>query len=193
MIIDRPARLLRIRRAFARMSTMFTLPASTMCSGASCNTSPAWTTRVQSSGPTRLLRMRSQGTCASAQSRRMPISVRDISSENTATGSPATATLRAMFIASEDFPTPGRAAITTRLPSCSPDVSVSRSVKPVGKPGVGRLAVLDALEVDHRLVHQVADDRRLLAVLATGDVVDALLGAVGDRVGVVGRDVGACR
>ena len=74
MIIDSPWRPVFMRRAFARMSTMLTLPESTMCSGASCSVSPACTTRIQSSGPTRLLRMRSHGTRASPQSSRMPIS-----------------------------------------------------------------------------------------------------------------------
>ena len=74
MMSESPCLLVFIRRAFARMSTMFTLPESTMESGASCNVSPADTTRVQSSGPTRLLRIRSHGTRASAHSSRIPIS-----------------------------------------------------------------------------------------------------------------------
>ncbi len=74
MISASPALLLRIRRALARTSTMFTLPESTMDSGASCRRSAACTTRTQSSGPTRLLRIRSQGTLAAEQSIRMPTS-----------------------------------------------------------------------------------------------------------------------
>src|SRR5919108_374119 len=113
MIIARPWRPDRMRRAFARMSTMLTLPASTMCSGASCRTSAAATTLVQSLGPTRLFRMRSHGTFASEQSSRMPISNRDISR-----------------------------------------------------------------------------DRGVVAVFAAGDVVDPLLGVVGDGVGFVAGAVG---
>ncbi len=64
----------------------------------------------------------------------MPISYRDISSENSATGWRPIATLRAMFVASDDLPTPGRAAITIRLPGCSPDVRSSRSRNPDGSP-----------------------------------------------------------
>ncbi len=64
----------------------------------------------------------------------MPISMRDISSENMATGSPCTAMLRAMFMARELLPMPGRAAMTTRLPGCSPDIRLSRSTNPVGRP-----------------------------------------------------------
>ena len=59
-----------------------------------------------------------------------------------------------------------------------------------GQAGVGGLAGLDRLEVEHRLVDQVAEHRHLVAVLAPRDLVDALLGVVGDRLGVVGRGVG---
>ena len=51
-----------------------------------------------------------------------------------ATGSCVTATLRAMFMASEDFPIPGRAAMITKLPPCRPEVRSSRSRNPVGSP-----------------------------------------------------------
>ena len=81
---------------------------------------PPATTRVQSSGPTRLLRIRSHGTRASAHSRRMPISCRDISRENTATDSPADRHVAAMFMASDDFPIPGRAAMITGCPAAAP-------------------------------------------------------------------------
>ncbi len=134
MISESPRLPVRMRRALARMSTMFVLPESTIDSGASCSTSAACTTACQSLGPTRLLRMRSHGTRASAQSRRMPISQRDISREKIATVLPATAMLRAMFTASELLPMPGRAASTIRLPGCRPDVRLSMSMNPVGKP-----------------------------------------------------------
>ena len=79
---------------------------------------------------------------------------------------------------------------TMRLPGCRPDVRLSRSTEPGGQPRVRRLAVLDRLEVEHRLVDQVAEHRHLVVVLAPGHVVDALLGVVGDCLGVVGRRVG---
>ena len=106
-----------------------------MNSGASCRLSAAWAIRDQSSAPTRLLRMLSHGTRASPQSSRMPISQRDISRENIATGRPAsTATLRATLVTNDDLPTPGRAAITIRFPDCIPDRRVSTSRNPVGTP-----------------------------------------------------------
>ena len=76
------------RRAFARMSTMLTLPESTMNSGASCRTSAASTMCVQSSAATRAARILSHGTFDSAHSRRIPISNRDISRENMTTDVP---------------------------------------------------------------------------------------------------------
>jgi hypothetical protein len=100
------------------MSTRVTLPESTMNSGASCRLSAACAIRDQSSAPTRLLRIESHGTRASEQSRRMPISHLDISSENIATERPAsTETLRARLVTNDDFPTPGRAATMIRLPA----------------------------------------------------------------------------
>ena len=106
-----------------------------MYSGASCRTSAASTIRVHSSVATRPVRTRSHPTLASPQSRRIPISNRDISRENMATGAPtSTATLRAMFVANEDLPTPGRAANTIRLPFCSPESRLSRSTNPLGMP-----------------------------------------------------------
>ena len=65
----------------------------------------------------------------------MPSSHLDISSEKRATGfRSTTATLRAMFTASADFPAPGRAAMMMKFESCRPDRSSSRSRKPVGSP-----------------------------------------------------------
>ena len=57
-----------------------------------------------------------------------------ISSENTATGSPAKATLRAMLSASADLPMPGRDATTMKLAFWNPDSFSSRSRNPVGNP-----------------------------------------------------------
>ncbi len=51
------------------------------------------------------------------------------------------------------------------------------------------LTVLDRLEVDHRLVDQVAHVGDLILVLAAGDVVDPLLRLVGDALGIVGAGV----
>ena len=84
--------------------------------------------------------------------------------------------LRAMFIASDDLPMPGRAAMTMRLPGCRPDIRSSRSRNPVGRPVNADVAVLDLLEVHHRLVDQFAQRHDSVLVLAAGDVVDPLLG-----------------
>src|SRR6266545_1030417 len=135
MMRPRPCLRAESRLALALMSTMVTLPESTIESGASCKTSAAWTTRDQSSAPTRRPRIRSQGTPASPHSRRIPISHLDISSENIATGTrDSTAAFLATFVANEDFPTPGRAATITRFPDWRPDSSSSRSRNPVGRP-----------------------------------------------------------
>ena len=129
------------------------------------------------------------GTRASAQSRRMPISQRDISSENIATGSPVTAMLRAMFVASDDLPDARTGRDHDQVAGLQPRREVVEVAEAGGQPGVGGVAVLDRLEVEHRLVDQVAEDRHLVAVLAPGDVVDPLLGVVGHGLGVVGRRV----
>ncbi len=72
---------------------------------------------------------------ASADRMRMVISVRLISSENTAAAMLCLiAAARAMSIPSVDFPTAGRAATTIICPGCSPLVSWSSSMKPVGTP-----------------------------------------------------------
>ena len=149
--------------------------------GASCRVSAACTTRVQSSGPTRLLRIRSHGTRASAHSRRMPISKRDISSENIATDLPVDRDV-ARHVR-------GQRGLADARPRGDDDevagLQARREVVEVAEAGgqarEGGVAVLDGLEVDHRLVDQVAQDRDLVLVLAAGDVVDPLLGVVGDH------------
>ena len=53
------------------------------------------------------------------------------------------------------------------------------------EPGVGRLAVLDLLELDHRGVDQLAERGDLVAVVPSRDVVDPLLRGVRDRLGIL--------
>src|SRR5918999_488168 len=189
MIIPSPCRRAANRRAFARMSTSVTLPESTMNRGASCSVSAACAMRDQSSAPTRLLRMASHGTRASAHRRRIPISHLDISSENMAIGNPAsTATLRATFVTNDDLPTPGRAATMIRLPACIPDSNASTSRNPVGTPA----------NADSRFW---IFSRSVIAwsTSSRSDVVDPLLRLVGDALGLLGsgerhlHDVAGCR
>ena len=70
-----------------------------------------------------------------------------------------------------------------------PRREVVEVAEPRRQPGVGRVPVLDDLEVDHRLVDQVAEDGDLVGVLPAGDVVDALLCIVGHPFGVGRRRV----
>ena len=145
--------------------------------------------RVQSSGPTRLLRMRSHATFASVHSRRMPISWRDISSENIATGCRPIATLRGDVEGERRLPDAGSRRDDDQVARLQPrreDVEVAESGR---QTRIGGLAVLDRLQVDHRLVDEVAKDRHVFLILAARDVVDALLGFVGNRLGILGRRV----
>ena len=72
---------------------------------------------------------------ASADRMRMVISVRLISSENTAVAMLCLiAAARAMSMPRVDLPTAGRAAMTIIWPGCRPLVSSSSSMKPVGTP-----------------------------------------------------------
>ncbi len=96
----------------------------------------------------------------------------------------STLTLRAMLIASEDFPMPGRAAMIDEVARLEPGRELVEVAEPCGQAGVGGLPRLDRLQLEHRVVHQVSEDRRLFLVLAPRDVVDALLGIVGDLVGL---------
>jgi hypothetical protein len=93
----------------------------------------------------------SHGTRASAHNRRIPISMRDISSENMATArSASTATLRAMLVTKDDFPSPGRAAMTTRFPGWSPWRRLSTSENPVGMPenACSRSCIFSSVSMD---------------------------------------------
>jgi hypothetical protein len=77
------------------------------------------------------------GTRASADSRRIVISVLLISSEKIALGRPfLTEAARAMSSPSVLLPRPGRPAMTMSWPGCRPLVSPSRSTKPVGTPDI---------------------------------------------------------
>ena len=74
-------------------------------------------------------------TFACEAMKRCASSVSDISSENSATGTPwSIAAFSAMLVASVLFPIAGRAATTIRLPGWKPPVSWSRSLKPDGTP-----------------------------------------------------------
>ena len=81
------------------------------------------------------LRMFCSGTCASAESMRMVISLRLISSEKITEVMPCLIDAdRRMSRASVDLPMAGRAAMTIIWPGCRPLVSRSSSTKPVGTP-----------------------------------------------------------
>ena len=81
------------------------------------------------------LRMDCSGTEASADSRRMAISLRPISREKTTTGrSWWIAAARAKSSASVDLPMAGRAARMIIWPGCRPLVRASSWAKPVGTP-----------------------------------------------------------
>ena len=112
--------------------------------GARASFSTAWSTFGHFSARTRPLRRSSLDTRACEARKRCASSVSDISSENSATGTPAsTAAYSAMFVAAALFPIDGRAASTIRLPGWNPPVSASRSVKPDGVP-VSPTSVLDS-------------------------------------------------
>ena len=125
------------RRHFARISIIDMLGESSMKSGA-LDTSPIRrASRVQSSSVSRPVRMWCKGTRASAESRRMVISLRLISSEKMQVAMLfLMAALRATSNPSVDFPTAGRAARTIIWPACRPLVSSSKSANPVGTPTI---------------------------------------------------------
>ena len=77
----------------------------------------------------------------------------DISSENSATGRPASDAFSAMLATSADLPIDGRAASTTRLPGWKPPVFSSRSLNPDGVP------VSDVFDVDRRCSLSVSASR----------------------------------
>ena len=90
---------------------------------------------AQSSSPIWPLRSFCRCTRASADSRRMVISLRLISSEKTTDVMPCLIDAdRAMSMPIVDLPMAGRAARTIIWPGCRPLVSRSRSEKPVGTP-----------------------------------------------------------
>ncbi len=99
---------------------------SSMKMGAAESTPAASVSRCQSSMLKNPLRSREESMRASEHSRRSESCSLDISSEKTATGTPAsTAALRAMFRASAVLPMLGRAAKMMRSEFCSPEVRLS--------------------------------------------------------------------
>ena len=78
-----------------------------------------------------------RNTFDSAESRRIAISLRPISSEKKIVGMllPMAAE-RAMSSASVDLPSAGRAAMMISCPGCRPFVSESSSANPVGTPTI---------------------------------------------------------
>lgn len=108
-----------------------------MNSGASLTSGIRRATRVQSSSVIEPERMWCSATRASAESRRMAISLRPISSEKITLGSLCwIEQARAKSSARVDFPIAGRAAMTIIWPGWSPLVSASKSAKPVGTPDI---------------------------------------------------------
>ncbi len=90
---------------------------------------------VQSLASTVPLRMLWSGTDASADSRRIAISLRPISRLKKIDGmSYLMLAARAKSSANVDLPSAGRAATMMSWPGCRPLVSASRSAKPVGTP-----------------------------------------------------------
>ena len=94
-----------------------------------------------------------------------------------------------MLVASEDFPIARTRGDDDEVPRLQPRHQIVEVAEAAGQARVGGVPVLDRLEVDHGLVHQVLEDGHLLAVLAAGDVVDPLLGLVGHALGILGRRV----
>ena len=137
------------------------------------------------SARTRPFRRSSLDTRAWEARKRCASSVSDISSENSATGTPAsTAAYSAMFVAAALFPIDGRAASTIRLPGWKPPVSASRSVKPEGVPVSADVRLRQLLE----LVDLVVEDRLQRAHLRRAAVVADLeqhrLGALDQLAGL---------
>ncbi len=108
-----------------------------MKSGASLTVPIFCASFVQSESLMLPVRMWCIGTCASADSSRMTISLRLISREKITLVSPCLMdAARHTSIPRVDFPIDGRAARITSCPGCSPLVRESRSVNPVGTPTI---------------------------------------------------------
>ena len=157
MMSSRPCRPVRIRRAFARMSTMLTLPASTMCSGTSCRTSAA----CDDAGPV----VGTDALVADADpTATVPPSTAGACRSRSATSRGRTAPPDVAPIADVAGDVRGERRLADARPSgdhdqvarLQPRREVVEIAEPGRQPGVGRVPVLDVLEVDHRLVDQVA-------------------------------------
>ncbi len=108
-----------------------------MNSGASLTADILRASLVQSASPMLPLRMWCSAICASAESNRMTISLRLISSEKMTLVRPCLMEAdRARSSPRVDLPSAGRAAMMTSWPGCRPLVRASRSVKPVGTPTI---------------------------------------------------------
>ena len=101
----------------------------------------------------------------------------------------STATLRAKLVTNDDLPD-ARAGRdddqVARLQTREQRVDVP---EPRGQSREGRLTVLDLLQVGHGLVDQLAQGGDLVFLLMTRDVVDPLLGLVGDLLRILRRGV----
>src|SRR6185437_4696828 len=145
--------------------------------------------RGQSSVASLPVRSRCDSTFPSAHISLCVTSAFDISSVNSATGTPwRTETLAAMQSASADFPIEGRAATITRFPGWNPEVRRSRSRKPDGVPVMSLPAsysfviVLNVRELGRdALLGEIEDD-----LLRPVDELDRLAGPVEAEAGDVG-------
>ena len=138
------------RRAFERISIIVIEPVSSTQIGAFISLSHADVSRGQSScvelaGAQALrldLRLAAHQPLRHLALRHLEREERD---RNVVRGRRGSA---AMLSASADFPIDGRAAMMIRLPGWKPDVSLSSSLKPVGRPSrdAGLVEVHDPLE-----------------------------------------------
>ena len=135
---------------------------------------------------------RAAALCASSAHPRAPsaVSMRCtsdsllISSEKTATGTFfSIAAYCAMLSTSAVFPIDGRAATMTRSAGWKPDVSSSRSVKPLGDAGDRLAAALQRLDALHRRPHQLLHAREALQPALLAHLEDSLLRVVEQLLG----------
>jgi len=123
------------RRARERTSMALSAGVSSMTMGASLRRPSAMDSLSQSSAASRPVRSLCWSRRPTEPIIRSASCVAPISMENTATGRPvSSATFSPMLMASAVLPMLGLPATTIRSPGCSPDVILSRSVKPVGTP-----------------------------------------------------------
>ena len=133
------------------------------------------------------MRSRCSSTRPSEHISRCATSSFDISSVNTATGIPWwSARFEATPRANADLPMLGRPATTTRLPGWRPEVSESRSRKPVGVPGHLAARLVHLRDLLEALADEDLDVLEAAADPVLGEIEDHLLGAVDELRGLAG-------